>query len=83
MHCITVSVVNCRAWDAIKKYSLVIYAVGTYLGVNPRDDSFGYAICDLVKCKSADIKDCGVSVSACIHSRNSIQHPSSHRKFPS
>ena len=64
MHCITVSVVNYREWDEIKKYSLVIYAVGAYLGLNPRDDSFGYVICDLVKCKSADIKDYGVPVSA-------------------
>ena len=40
------------------------YAVGAYLGVNPRDESFGYAVCDLVKCKSTDIKDCGVPVSA-------------------
>ena len=39
------------------------YAIGVYLGVNPKDKSFGYAVCDLVKCKSADIKDCGAPVS--------------------
>jgi pantetheine hydrolase len=59
------SELTCTLKYAIKSAgSEEAYAVGAYLGVNPRDHSFGYAVCDLVKCKSADIKDCGLPVSA-------------------
>ena len=34
-------------------------------GVKMKAKSFGYAVCDLVKCKWTDIKDCVVPVSAC------------------
>jgi hypothetical protein len=58
------------------------YAVGVYLGVSLNDESFGYAVCDLVKCKSAE-RDCGVPVSAYTAETCSIQQPSSHWNFPS
>ena len=62
----TNSKLTCTLKYAIKSAagSEEVYAVGVYLGVNPRDESFGYAVCDLVKCKSADIKDCGMPVTA-------------------
>ena len=62
----TNSKLTCTLKYAIKSAtgSEEIYAVGVYLGVNPRDKSIGCAVCDLVKCKSVDIKDCGVPISA-------------------
>ena len=66
----------CTLKYSIKNYgSDETYAVGVYIGENPRDDTFGYAVCDLIKCESGNIKDCGIPVSEYIaeqFSRHSI-----------
>ena len=60
----TKSILMCTLKYSIKNDGLdETYAVGVYIGENPRDSTFGYAVCDLVKCKSGSIKDCGVPVS--------------------
>lgn len=35
-----------------------LYALGVYIGVRPDDDSFGYAVCSLVRCNT-DLTSCG------------------------
>ena len=38
------------------------YALGAFIGVKPHDQSFGYAVCVLVKCRMPNIQDCGLPV---------------------
>ncbi len=39
-----------------------LYALGVYIGVRPDDNSFGYAVCSLVRCNTANLNSCGSPV---------------------
>ncbi len=39
-----------------------LYALGVYIGVRRDDVSFGYAVCSLVRCNTANLNSCGIPV---------------------
>ena len=39
-----------------------IYALGAYIGANPRNPDLVYSVCSLVKCASSDLNTCGSPV---------------------
>lgn len=54
------SSITCRVEYSIQILGLLErYALGAFIGVKPRDQSFGYAVCVIVKCRTPNIQDCG------------------------
>ena len=54
---------TCRLEYSIKIHGLLErYALGVFIGVKPNDQSFGYAVCVLVKCRTPNLQDCGTPV---------------------
>ncbi len=54
---------NCTLEYSIKSAgSNELYALGVYIGVRRDDDSFGYAVCSLVCCKTTNLTSCGNAV---------------------
>ena len=54
------SSITCRLEYSIQIHGLLErYALGAFIGVKPRDQSFGYAACVIVKCRTSNIQDCG------------------------
>lgn len=47
-----------------------LYALGVYIGVRLDDDSFGYAVCSLVRCATTDATSCGNPVDG--HTANTV-----------
>ena len=54
------SSITCRVEYSIQILGLLErYALGAFIGVKPRDQLFGYAVCVIVKCRTPNIQDCG------------------------
>lgn len=51
---------RCRLRYSVKSAaSNELYALGAYIGVRRDDDTFGYAVCSLVRCSTTDLASCG------------------------